>query len=359
MTVGFVRGAALGVAALPIPCCGLFVLLAAVGVAAAAPAASCCGNCPSCLWRARKDARVRREVRDLSGAEWRRVTTAMNTMKRVATTEGQASYGAVYRSCDYFTAKHYAASIDKRGNGAHYGPQFATWHAALGLEFERALLAVDPAIEALPYWGASETSPSVFRRTYFGSAPGDGEDHDVVDGPFGSWRVPQHKALADYAPATSSFAASTAIAGNAAGYLRHPDSMTSVSGVVRFGGDYRLLRRSLEGVENKVSVQHREQVRHVFDRFVRYAVQESGRESREHLHQRPSPPHTRHRRDMKAPGLEGHRTQASLAGCGRRGRGTRMAQVRKLCPIQCRPQMRSCVGTPRGGTATGTSDRAH
>ena len=240
MTVGFVRGAALGVAALPIPCCGLFVLLAAVGVAAAAPVASCCGNCPSCLWRARKDARVRREVRDLSGAEWRRVTTVMNTMKRVATTEGQASYGAVYRTYDYFTAKHYAACIDARGNGAHYGPQFATWHAALGLEFERALLAVDPAIEALPYWDASKTSPSVFGRTYFGSAPGDGEDHDVVDGPFGSWRVPQHKALADYAPATSSFAASTAIAGNAAGYLRHPDSMTSVSGVVRFGGDYAL-----------------------------------------------------------------------------------------------------------------------
>ena len=83
----------------------------------------------------------------------------MNTMKRVATTNGQATYGAAYRSYDYFTAKHYAACVDARGNGAHYGPHFATWHAALGLEFERALRAVDPAIEALPYWDASETSP--------------------------------------------------------------------------------------------------------------------------------------------------------------------------------------------------------
>ena len=216
-----------------------FVLLAAVG-AAALPATPCCGSCPSCPWRAQNAARVRREVRDLSITEWQRVTNAMNTMKRVATTNGQATYGAAYRSYDYFTAKHYAACIDARGNGAHYGPQFATWHAALGLEFERALLAVDPTIEALPYWDASETSPSVFGLTYFGSAPGVGEDVDMQDGPFASWRVPRHKSLADYAPFTSTFAASTAVAGNAAGYLRHPDSTISAGGVVRFGGGYVL-----------------------------------------------------------------------------------------------------------------------
>ena len=164
----------------------------------------------------------------------------MNTMKQMTTTNGQATYGAAYRSYDYFTAKHYAACIDERGNGAHYGPQFASWHAALGLEFERALLAVDPAVEALPYWDASETSPSVFGSTYFGSAPGSGEDSELDNGPFGSWRVPRHKALADYAPATSSFAASTAIAGNAAGYLRYPESTVSVRGVARFGGAYVL-----------------------------------------------------------------------------------------------------------------------
>ena len=146
--------------------------------------------------------------------------------------ERQATYGAAYRSYDYFTAKHYAACVDARGNGAHYGPHFATWHAALGLEFERALRAVDPAIEALPYWDASETSPSVFGGAYFGSAPGLGDDYDVIDGPFGSWRVPRHKSLADYAPNSSTFSASTAVAGNSAGYLRHPHSMTSVVGVL-------------------------------------------------------------------------------------------------------------------------------
>ena len=216
-----------------------FVLLAAVG-AAALPATPCCGSCPSCPWRAPDKVRVRREVRNLNATEWQRVTNAMNTMKRVATANGQATYGAAYRSYDYFTAKHYAACTDARGNGAHYGPQFATWHAALCLEFERALLAVDPAIEALPYWDASETSPSVFGRTFFGSAPGAGEEHDLVDGPFASWRVPRYKALADYAPNTSSRSASTAVAGNSAGYLRRPDSIISVRGVVRFGGDYVL-----------------------------------------------------------------------------------------------------------------------
>ena len=106
-----------------------FVLLAAVG-AAALPATPCCGtSCPSCPWRAPDEVRVRREVRDLSATEWQRVTNAMNTMKRVATKDGEAAFGAAYRSYDYFTAKHYAACIDARGNGAHYGPQFAMWHA--------------------------------------------------------------------------------------------------------------------------------------------------------------------------------------------------------------------------------------
>ena len=164
----------------------------------------------------------------------------MNTMKRVATTNGQATYGAGYRSYDYLLAKHYAACVDARGNGAHYGPMFATYHAALGLEFERALLAVDPAIEALPYWDASETSPSVFGPTYFGSAPGIGEDSDVEDGPFGDWLVPHNVALADYAPGTSTFAASTERAGNAAGYLRRPESTLASPYIVRLGGDYVL-----------------------------------------------------------------------------------------------------------------------
>ena len=100
-----------------------FVLLAAVG-AAALPATPCCTSCPGCPSLPPGKVRVRREVRDLSATEWQRVTNAMNTMKRVATTNGQATYGAAYRSYDYFTAKHYAACTDARGNGAHYGPHF-------------------------------------------------------------------------------------------------------------------------------------------------------------------------------------------------------------------------------------------
>ena len=62
-----------------------------------------------------------------------------------------------------------------------------TWHSAFVLEFENAILAVDPSVDALPYWDTTKTTPSsVFTETFFGSAPGSGESQSgrVIDGSF-------------------------------------------------------------------------------------------------------------------------------------------------------------------------------
>lgn len=53
---------------------------------------------------------------------------------------------------DDFVVLHSCAVLDPRCDQAHAGPQHATFHRAFLLAYENALLAVDPGIEAMPYW---------------------------------------------------------------------------------------------------------------------------------------------------------------------------------------------------------------
>jgi len=65
-----------------------------------------------------------------------------------------------------------------------------TWHSLFLLEFENSLLAVDPSISGLPYWDSStNTTGSVFTSKYFGSAPGTGINHQVIDGRFAKFPI--------------------------------------------------------------------------------------------------------------------------------------------------------------------------
>jgi hypothetical protein len=54
------------------------------------------------------------------------------------------------------------------------------------LEFETALLAVDPGIGALPYWDGTH---DVLTEAYFGSGPGRGDGYVVNDGPFANFPI--------------------------------------------------------------------------------------------------------------------------------------------------------------------------
>ena len=62
------------------------------------------------------------------------------------------------------------------------------WHMAFILEFENALLSVDPSIGALPYWDECLTEPSLFSDDYFGNDP-EGEPYEVTSGKFAYWPI--------------------------------------------------------------------------------------------------------------------------------------------------------------------------
>jgi len=181
--------------------------------------------CPACSAPLIDSPRIRREVRSLSSEEWQRVVDAFWVMKLTSTADGQQTYGAAFKNYDYFVARHVVAAADERGDQAHFGPHFMTWHAAFVLEFERALLAVDERIEALPYWDAADTETSVFTDDLLGSAPGTGPGYTVEDGAFADWSIPVDYEFPDFVETTNT--------GNAEGFLRGVDNTLNTSTVAR------------------------------------------------------------------------------------------------------------------------------
>ena len=115
--------------------------------------------------------RIRREIRSLSTDEWDKVVNAMWKMKEYTYEEGIATFGNNFRTYDYFVVKHAIAATDTRGDQAHFGAHFISWHSAFVLEFELAIMAIDNTIESLPYWDSTITSPSIFTNDYFGEDP--------------------------------------------------------------------------------------------------------------------------------------------------------------------------------------------
>ena len=143
---------------------------------------------------AAKTQRVRRELRMLSQAERAELIDALWTMKKIVNiTE------ANYRSYDYFTVKHAVAVGDTRGDQGHFGPCFMTYHRAILLEFEAAMLSIAPKLQALPYWGASldtetchyfQDQDFAFGPKYFGGCTGNASaKYQVTDGVFAYWPI--------------------------------------------------------------------------------------------------------------------------------------------------------------------------
>eukprot|EP00961_Rhodomonas_salina_P007341 99198-Rhodomonas_salina.1 len=155
-------------------------------------------NYPLCAAPTRTSQYVRKEIRQLTTAEWDKIVKAMWIMKRETFESGTAKYGASFRPYDYFTVKHAVASTDSRGDEAHFGAHFMTWHGAFVLEFEVCLKAIDPTIESCPYWDEAITTPSVWTDTYFGADPGPETNYQVRTGPFADWPVQANFNIADY-----------------------------------------------------------------------------------------------------------------------------------------------------------------
>eukprot|EP01128_Nolandella_sp_AFSM9_P003523 TRINITY_DN1517_c0_g1_i4.p1 TRINITY_DN1517_c0_g1~~TRINITY_DN1517_c0_g1_i4.p1 ORF type:complete len:449 (+),score=105.56 TRINITY_DN1517_c0_g1_i4:353-1699(+) len=182
--------------------------------------------------------RVRREVRELSTTEWQAVVDAMWIMKTTSQEDGEALYGSSFKIHDYFVTKHAVAFTDTRGDQAHFGAHFITWHGGFVLEFENCLLAIDPSIGALPYWDQTITSPSVFNDEYFGFDPDQSTDYQVVTGAFANWPVTPDFDLSQF----DSYINDTYMGMTmpSSGYLRGYDNALTTPNVTRLGSGERV-----------------------------------------------------------------------------------------------------------------------
>ena len=175
---------------------------------------ACGGTTPSPVARAR----VRRSISNLTDTEWDRVTNAMWVMRTTDTLTGQAMYGNQYHDWEYFVLRHVISSVcineddlwrgvpnlDTTGHGL-----FAIWHGVQLVEFENALVSVDPLIDGLPYLDYKETAndlvnyddpTTTFSRrlgSMLAQSPVAGNLGVPTDGPFAWWPVPAYASIAD------------------------------------------------------------------------------------------------------------------------------------------------------------------
>ncbi|OLQ00425.1 hypothetical protein AK812_SmicGene16916 [Symbiodinium microadriaticum] len=129
------------------------------------------------------------------------VADAFWKVKTLTEAEGQALYGPNFHNHDDMLMLHSCATTDPRCDQGHFGPQFMTFHRALLLKYELALLAVDPSIEAMPYWnmaydaqgGKYEMDPikGIFTNNYFGDYYGNMgmANYQVTNGLFANWPI--------------------------------------------------------------------------------------------------------------------------------------------------------------------------
>mmetsp|Transcript_138529 Transcript_138529/g.244731 ORF Transcript_138529/g.244731 Transcript_138529/m.244731 type:complete len:464 (+) Transcript_138529:72-1463(+) len=142
--------------------------------------------------------RVRREIRTLPQEQWDAVIRALNIMKTTSQEEGQAKYGSDFMNYDRFVVKHAHCAMHPRCDQGHYGPAFLTYHRTITLLMENSLLAIDPKVEALPYWDynldlekyGDPRDSEVWTDRFLGENQGDPKDSWMIrNGPFKEWRV--------------------------------------------------------------------------------------------------------------------------------------------------------------------------
>lgn len=162
-------------------------------------------ECPVCSASAPKAGqRVRKAWHLTSDEEKARLFAAIQVMKYTPTAEGQALYGPKFYTFDYFAQLHMSGVMAAGGgpypkvDGAphlvdysHIGDHFIPWHSAFVFVFEECMKAIDPHITAIPYPDFRLGLQQLFDGSdlSFGSRPGTGEGHGVVDGAFGNWTV--------------------------------------------------------------------------------------------------------------------------------------------------------------------------
>ena len=128
------------------------------------PCGSAALPCPPCDAPARASQRARRNLLPLDRAARDRVYAAMDVTKALDQRSGEKKYGPDFRSWDGMVLKHAAATLDPRGDQGHGSPAYVTFHRLFLLEYERSLLAVDPAVGGLP-WTTNTSAAATSRST--------------------------------------------------------------------------------------------------------------------------------------------------------------------------------------------------
>lgn len=126
-------------------------------------------------------------------------------MRNLTLEDGRRKYGPDFITYEQLLLLHACANLDPRCDQGHFGPIFIVFHRAMLLVFENSLIAIDPAIEAMPYWnvgydangGKFRHDPRnyIFSDDFFGSYRGDPErSFAVTNGLFAFFPMFQYNA---------------------------------------------------------------------------------------------------------------------------------------------------------------------
>ena len=182
---------------------------------------------------------VRRELRSLLPKDREAYFAAAKVLWQTSTEEGQGLYGGRFKGIEYFAREHNTLAGQRECDHMHDGLGFLTQHAAMTMEYEQAVQAIDPST-SVPYWdytieagyvtsGGGDMSAwfasEVFDDDWFGEASPEGY---VVKR--GRW------AHTPVSRPSGEFAASSVT--NAYGYLRAPWNQNKIPFVTRHNTSY-------------------------------------------------------------------------------------------------------------------------
>lgn len=170
---------------------------------------------------------IRREIRSLTDDDRNTFLNALQTLYTTSTVDGQAKYGSKYKSAEDFLLKHLNGAAKVDCDHWHDGAGIVTHHAAISLELEQSLQAINPTI-ALPYWEYGKDyqlydywwqSP-IFNDDWFGEASPSTADHSLRSGRWAGLKFPDGSSYKSNWDISSSKSLNPFV--NGQGHLRSP-----------------------------------------------------------------------------------------------------------------------------------------
>ncbi|CAM9230961.1 unnamed protein product [Phaeothamnion confervicola] len=139
---------------------------------------------------------IRRDTHRMNEEDRQRTLAAMRVMYDVSGEDGRALYGPKYVSFEEMTVLHLDRYTQLKCTPWHNACVFLTAHAAMSLQVEQSMQAIDPAV-AMPYFdltyeaslGQEWRSSEMFTDKWFGSWGAEENDYRVVDSVFANLSI--------------------------------------------------------------------------------------------------------------------------------------------------------------------------